>query len=82
MANKTAKKKRILEFDRDACISCAGCVGTCPDLALDMFETDLQVFFDKCTVCGICARICPVGALTIRSAQASETPKPQETKGT
>ncbi len=59
------KPNKILLLDRDKCISCAGCVGTCPDLALDMFGLDLQVFQDKCTYCTICVRFCPVGALAI-----------------
>jgi Fe-S-cluster-containing hydrogenase component 2 len=63
-----APKKRpakVLLLDRETCISCAGCVGTCPDEALDMFGLDLQVFQDKCTYCTICVRFCPVGALSI-----------------
>lgn len=66
-ANKT------LLLDRGKCISCAGCVGTCPDLALDMFGTDLQVFQDKCTYCTICVRFCPVGALAI---EKTASPRP------
>lgn len=56
---------KTLLLNRERCISCAGCVGTCPDLALDMFGTSLQVFQDKCTYCTICVRFCPVGALSI-----------------
>jgi NAD-dependent dihydropyrimidine dehydrogenase PreA subunit len=59
------KKNKTLILDRKVCISCAGCIGTCPDFALDMFETDLQIFQDKCTYCTICVRVCPVGALSI-----------------
>jgi ferredoxin len=59
------KPNKTLLLERDKCISCAGCVGTCPDLALDMFGVDLQVFQDKCTYCTICVRFCPVGALSI-----------------
>jgi ferredoxin len=63
---KTYKRpNKVLLLDRKTCISCAGCVGTCPDLALDMFDLDLQVFQDKCTYCTICVRFCPVGALSI-----------------
>jgi Na+-translocating ferredoxin:NAD+ oxidoreductase RNF subunit RnfB len=64
-ANKRRPKNKELLLDRDACISCAGCIGMCPDLALDMFGTDLQVFQEECTYCTICVRICPVGALSI-----------------
>ena len=54
-----------LLLDRNICISCAGCVGLCPHFALDMFQTDLQIFQAKCTYCTLCVRICPVGALKI-----------------
>jgi ferredoxin len=63
------KSKFKLEFTQEKCISCAGCVGTCPDLALDMYLLELQVFEDKCTNCGICARACPVGALQMIPAE-------------
>jgi ferredoxin len=56
---------KVLLLDRETCISCAGCVGMCPDDALDMFGLDLQVFQDKCTYCTLCVRFCPVGALSI-----------------
>ena len=59
------KQGKLLRHDRSVRISCAGCVGTCPTLALDMFQTDLQLFLDKCTSCGICVRVCPVGALSL-----------------
>ncbi len=63
---KTYKRPaKTLLLDRGKCISCAGCVGTCPDEALDMYYLDLQVFQDKCTYCTICVRFCPVGALSI-----------------
>ncbi|MDB5106970.1 MAG: 4Fe-4S ferredoxin iron-sulfur binding domain protein [Fibrobacteres bacterium] len=69
------KPNKTLLLDRETCISCAGCVGTCPDLALDMFGVDLQVFQDKCTYCTICVRFCPVGALSIvKTAPAAPTP--------
>jgi Na+-translocating ferredoxin:NAD+ oxidoreductase RNF subunit RnfB len=65
------KPNKILLLDRDKCISCAGCVGTCPDLALDMFGVDLQVFQEKCTYCTICVRFCPVGALAIEKISSA-----------
>ena len=71
MALGPKKPNKTLLLDRDACISCAGCVGTCPDLALDMFGVELQVFQDKCTYCTICVRFCPVGALSILKGASS-----------
>ncbi len=62
--NKSAQAKELL-LDRDACISCAGCVGLCPHFALDMYQIDLQIFQEKCTYCNICVSVCPVGALKI-----------------
>jgi len=63
------KPNKTLLLDREKCISCAGCVGTCPHEALDMFGLDLQLFLDKCTYCTICVRFCPVGALAIEKQQ-------------
>jgi Fe-S-cluster-containing hydrogenase component 2 len=64
-AKSYKRPNKVLLLDRETCISCAGCVGTCPEEALDMFSLDLQVFQDKCTYCTICVRFCPVGALAI-----------------
>jgi L-aspartate semialdehyde sulfurtransferase ferredoxin len=65
---KRRPKAKELLLNRNKCISCAACVGTCPDLALEMFGTDLQVFQSQCTYCTICVRICPVGALSIEKS--------------
>lgn len=63
--SKATNKELVLE--RKQCVSCAGCVGLCPTLALDMYGTDLQVFQDDCTYCTLCVRFCPVGALRIET---------------
>ena len=70
------KPNKTLVLDRATCISCAGCVGTCPDLALDMYGLDLQVFQEKCTYCTICVRFCPVGALSILKGTLSQAAGP------
>lgn len=56
--------KRLIH-DRKKCLECAGCVGVCPVMALDMFRLDLQIDAAKCTCCGLCTRACPAGALRI-----------------
>ncbi len=65
VARPRKKPNKVLLLDRQKCIACAGCVGTCPDLALDMYGVDLQVFQEHCTYCTLCVRFCPVGALAI-----------------
>ena len=59
---------KTLVHDRKVCLACAGCVGTCPKMALDMFGLDLQIDHEKCIKCGICSKTCPVGALKIVEA--------------
>lgn len=56
---------KILVHDRSVCLECAGCVGVCPKMALDMYGLDLQIDHEKCTRCGLCTRGCPVGALQV-----------------
>ena len=65
-------KNKILKHDREACIECAGCVGMCPTMALDMYKLDLQLFHDKCIACNICVRSCPVGALSLVSKESKD----------
>jgi formate hydrogenlyase subunit 6/NADH:ubiquinone oxidoreductase subunit I len=57
-----------LVHDRKICLACAGCVGICPQMALDMYGLDLQIDPEKCIKCGICVKACPVGALKIEEA--------------
>ncbi len=54
-----------LAYHKDTCITCAGCVGLCPEIALDMHGLQLNIARDKCNLCKICVRFCPVGALAL-----------------
>ena len=60
---------KILVHNREKCLECAGCVGICPFLALDMYGLDLQIDHDKCTRCGLCLCACPAGALRIEKVK-------------
>ncbi len=55
-----------LIHDRQKCLECAGCVGICPKMALDMFGLDLQIDDSKCVRCGLCSKACPAGALSLQ----------------
>ncbi|MBO7060227.1 4Fe-4S binding protein [Fibrobacter sp.] len=57
-----------LVHDRKVCLACAGCVGICPKMALDMYGLELQIDHEKCIRCGICTNACPAGALKITEA--------------
>lgn len=46
------------------CIYCAGCVGVCPHDAIELRETKIVFFRDKCTECNLCHKFCPTGAIT------------------
>jgi Fe-S-cluster-containing hydrogenase component 2 len=39
-------------------------VSVCPKDALDLVETYIEVD-DKCSNCGICTKVCPMGALEL-----------------
>lgn len=54
-----------LVHDKTKCLKCAGCVGVCSKMALDMYGLDLQIDYEKCVRCGLCTNTCPVGALKI-----------------
>jgi ferredoxin len=59
----------LLNIDRYRCGYCGACVGVCPECALELIETWLEVS-DKCIDCGRCVKICPVGALELKEAKA------------
>jgi len=44
---------------------CGACVGTCPTLALILEETRVRFIPEKCTGCGFCEIVCPVGAIDL-----------------
>ena len=46
----------------DKCCYCGGCVGVCPQDAMELQETILRVD-ENCNECGICVKFCPVGAI-------------------
>ncbi|MCD6591362.1 MAG: 4Fe-4S binding protein [Candidatus Aenigmarchaeota archaeon] len=56
----------VVKIDKNKCLRCGGCVGTCPKLALNLTEHGLVCDPEKCVDCGICVQFCPVGALSLQ----------------
>jgi NAD-dependent dihydropyrimidine dehydrogenase PreA subunit len=57
--------KMAVKIDKDACVGCAACIGTCPVEALEMADDKAIVLEDACVDCGACVDSCPVGAITL-----------------
>ena len=53
---------KIMEIERSMCMWCGACVGTCNRNAVTLYETRIE-FEENCNDCGICIKVCPVGAL-------------------
>ena len=51
--------------DVKKCLRCGGCVGVCPQNALELTEHGLKVDKEKCILCGICMKFCPVAAIAV-----------------
>ncbi|ODS39381.1 MAG: hypothetical protein A7316_05665 [Candidatus Altiarchaeales archaeon WOR_SM1_86-2] len=52
-----------MRVDRDKCCYCGGCVGVCPENAMELKEVVLEIDTGKCSECGICRKFCPLGAI-------------------
>ncbi|MEM3437993.1 MAG: 4Fe-4S binding protein [Nitrososphaerales archaeon] len=55
---------RIIEIDRERCISCGACVSPCPVKAITQDSNwDINFYEENCIGCGICVDACPVRAI-------------------
>ncbi len=57
-------------LDEEKCIHCLMCVPVCPDSVIPVTKDGKRGPFDydHCKGCGICAKTCPKGAITMKGA--------------
>lgn len=60
---KTNKYSGKLKINKDKCVGCGACAGSCPMNNLKLVEGNIVVF-DKCTMCYKCITNCPKQAIT------------------
>lgn len=54
------------QVDRDVCTNCLQCWLLCPDDSVYVEEGAMAGYdYDHCKGCGICAKVCPVKAITM-----------------
>ena len=63
-AGSPAGGKDMITVNRYRCGYCGACVGACPQNALDLIETFIEID-ENCNNCSICTRVCPMGALEL-----------------
>lgn len=50
-------------IDKETCISCGACEGTCPVSAISAADVAYEIS-DACVDCGACTSSCPVEAIS------------------
>jgi len=59
-------------IDRDLCLGCGACVGSCPNEALELGGDGKAAVRDNCIACGMCVDTCPVGAISREQEAAGD----------
>ena len=57
------KKKGKIVIDDDRCMLCGTCEAVCPEIAVLLKPTHVEINHEKCSGCGLCIPACPTEAL-------------------
>lgn len=57
--------KRAREVCMKACIACGRCQRECEYKAIEVRDGFAHIDLDKCTRCGVCAKVCPTGCVVV-----------------
>ena len=64
-----AGAKGDLVWSVPECYDCSGCIAVCPYDAMSIHAGIVAADMDRCTLCTLCARACPTGAIAIERNQ-------------
>ncbi len=56
-------KLGVVQVLKNSCVNCYMCVGYCPSHSMMQHDESPEPF--KCLACGVCAKVCPTGAIYI-----------------
>ena len=52
-------------LDKSKCVKCLQCWVFCPETAIKRVDNSVEIDYDYCKGCGVCANVCPVKAITM-----------------
>lgn len=59
-------------IDNEKCVMCLRCFLVCPDGTIDKSGENLEIDYDFCKGCGICAKECKFNAITMQKEGENE----------
>jgi MinD superfamily P-loop ATPase len=56
----------MIVFHEDICDHCGACVSVCPQDAIVLYESKIQLVLERCDDCRRCHIVCPVRAVEVQ----------------